>query len=71
MNYNLIIFPTTHNLFLAEELLEKHNYKLEIVPTPDDEEDCCSLSIKIKCNNINKVEEMLQTEIIRYVKIKK
>jgi hypothetical protein len=69
MNRNLIIFPTMHNVFLAEALLEKNDYYFEIVPTPDDEEDCCSLSIKFSCNNINKIEKMLQEELIRYIKM--
>ncbi|TDX53232.1 DUF3343 domain-containing protein [Orenia marismortui] len=65
----LIIFPTTHNLFLAEEIIQKENYSYEIVPTPDDEEDCCSLSIEIEGYDKKDLEYLLKEEFIEYKKI--
>jgi hypothetical protein len=65
MNELIISFESANFAIQTEAYLKKLGMKLQMMPTPREITLSCGLSIKTSVDNLNKIYELVDKEIIR------
>lgn len=64
-NYFLITFVNTLNAMNAESVLKEEKINIVVMPTPTFITKSCGLSIKVECESIDYIKEMIKNEKIK------
>lgn len=64
-NYFLITFVNTLNAMNAESVLKEEKINVVVMPTPTFITKSCGLSIKVECESIDYIKEMIKNEKIK------
>jgi hypothetical protein len=62
--YYILTFQNTLGAINGESVLKEKKIKVEIMPTPTAITKSCGISIKINCENIDKIQELLSNKEI-------
>ena len=62
--YYILTFQNTLGAINGESILKEKKIKIEIMPTPTAITKSCGISIKINCESIDKIQELLNNKEI-------
>ena len=68
MDYKVLIFESTHHVLKAEQILIRHMFCFDIIPTPKHISSDCGMSIRFdpKISDTEEIKQILDCQNLTY-----